>query len=160
MLRYGPAILLCCGLLGCGESITPVRGKILLDGKPVDKGTQVVFVPEGDTPMATAVTDENGAFHLNDVQRKGGLLPGSYKVVVSNVSNFVPVPYNASPDNPLDPIWDKYQKDLERLQSQPPKPGMLPFKYGNASTTPLRYTAPKDGSDVMFDVPSGVAPAK
>src|SRR5262245_10875831 len=144
MLRYGPVILLCCALIGCGPSITPVRGRILLDGKPVDKGTQVVFVPEGDTPMAAAVTNEKGEFHLEDVQRKGGLLPGTYKVVLSNFSNFVALPYSAKPDDPLDPVWDKYQKDLERLQTQPPKPGMLPFKYSNSGTTPLRYTAPKD----------------
>jgi hypothetical protein len=145
------------GLTGCGESITPVRGRILLDGKPIEKGTQVIFVPEGDTPMAAATTDEHGRFKMADMHQKGGVMPGKYKVVLSNLTNFLPVPWNASPDNPSDPVWDKYLKDLEEMQSRPPQPGMLPLEYCNSATTPLTYTAPTDGSDVEYNVWSGAA---
>jgi hypothetical protein len=159
--RFLPlAGVVCCLLAGCGQKVTPVRGTVLIDGKPVSKGTQVVFVPEGDTPMAATSTDENGRFELQDVQRLGGLLPGKYKVVLSNYENFVPFPYNASADNPSDPVLDKYYRDLERLKTQPPKPGMLPHIYAEAGTTPLRYTAPDDGSEVTFDIPSGAVPEK
>jgi hypothetical protein len=159
--RFLPlAGVVCCFLAGCGQKVTPVSGTVLIDGKPVSKGTQVIFVPEGDTPMAATSTDENGRFKLQDVQRLGGLLPGTYKVVLSNYQNFVAIPYNASADDPADPVWDKYQKDLERLKTQPPKAGMLPHIYANAGTTPLRYTAPDGGSEVTFDIPSGALPEK
>jgi hypothetical protein len=159
--RFLPlAGLVCCFLAGCGQKITPVSGVVLIDGKPIGKGTTVVFIPEGDTPMAGASTDENGRFKLEDVHKMGGLLPGTYKVVLSNYENFIPFPFNASPDNPSDPVLDKYYKDLERLKTQPPKPGMLPYKYSEAGTTPLRYTAPNDGSEVTFDIPSGAVPEK
>ena len=159
--RFLPLVGVVCGVLaGCGPKITPVRGTVLIDGKPVSKGTQVVFVPEGDTPMAAGVTDENGRFKLEDVHKMGGLLSGTYKVVLSNYDNFVPFPFNASPDKADDPVLDKYYKDLERLKTQPPKPGMLPHIFAEAATTPLRYTAPQDGSEVTFDIPSGAVPEK
>jgi hypothetical protein len=154
------AAVLCSTAVGCGSQFTPVSGLILLDGKPIDKGAEVTFVPEGDMPMASGMTNDKGRFKLADVRQNGGLMPGSYKVIVSNVRNFVPMELAGTPDGKSGGSWDRYEQEFKRLQNEPPLPGMVPHLYRDVSTTPLHYTAPQDGREVRFDLTSNAAPAE
>lgn len=68
---------------GCGgPSLSPVKGVVKVDGKPV-KGVSLTFVKVGagmnDMP-SNAVSDENGAFSLHTGETLGAA-PGKYKVV-------------------------------------------------------------------------------
>jgi hypothetical protein len=74
-------------LTGCGDTfqISEVEGKLLVDGKPVEK-IQVEFVPKGEGPHSIGITDASGKFTLStlDGKRKGAVV-GTSKVVLRDV---------------------------------------------------------------------------
>lgn len=79
-------LLLCCLglLLGCGDGqgLVPVKGQVLLDGKPVE-GAAVMFEPESGGIPAMGVTDASGEFSLTTTGRGAGATPGPNGVSVS-----------------------------------------------------------------------------
>lgn len=88
--KHGVPILLSLGclLVGCGDSSgrVPVKGKVTLDGQPLEK-VQVVFFVEGGGPETNfvAVTDSAGEFELKPLTQDGGagVAPGKYQVTLS-----------------------------------------------------------------------------
>ncbi len=78
--------LLCCVALlsGCGANggFAPVKGRVLLDGKPVD-GAAVLFEPESGGVPATGVTNSNGEFSLSTTGHGAGAAIGKHGVSVS-----------------------------------------------------------------------------
>jgi hypothetical protein len=87
LFRSGiPAVALLV-LTGCGSefNIAEVEGKLLVDGKPVDK-IHVEFVPKGQGPHSIGITDASGKFTLTtlDGKRKGAVV-GTSKVVLRDV---------------------------------------------------------------------------
>jgi hypothetical protein len=82
MIRSG-CLVLVVALVGCAKSCTsPVEGVVLLDGKPL-AGASIMFVPQGSGRDATGQTDASGAFVMSTFQPRDGVLPGSYKVVIT-----------------------------------------------------------------------------
>src|SRR5690349_2415820 len=82
MIRIAGLILV-IGLVGCGRARTsPVEGAVVLDGKPL-AGASVQFVPQGRGRDATGETDKDGQFAMSTFQPRDGVLPGTYKVVIS-----------------------------------------------------------------------------
>jgi hypothetical protein len=72
-------------LAGCGPSLTPVRGKVMLaDGKPA-AGSQVVFESDQDGKKISARGDvrDDGSFELSTFKPRDGVPPGKYKVQVN-----------------------------------------------------------------------------
>lgn len=68
--------------------LTPVSGKVTLDGEPV-AGAKVVFLPRKlfveqalPHPPSAAITDEQGVYHLQ-TDKTDGAPPGEYLVLVS-----------------------------------------------------------------------------
>jgi hypothetical protein len=77
--------LVCIGLLGgCGgdQGLAPVKGRVLLDGQPVERAA-VMFEPESGGVPATGVTDSNGEFSLTTTGRGVGASLGKNGVSVS-----------------------------------------------------------------------------
>ncbi len=82
-------LLTCLYSLGCGESKperVPVSGKVLIDGKPLNKGV-IRFVPEQGRPSSSAILSD-GTFDvasttLGDDPIQIGVFPGHYKIEVS-----------------------------------------------------------------------------
>src|SRR4051794_15963433 len=69
--------------VGCGKARTsPVEGVVLLDGKPLT-GASIQFIPQGTGKDATGETDSSGRFAMSTFQPRDGVLPGTYKVVIS-----------------------------------------------------------------------------
>jgi hypothetical protein len=67
------------------KPVNPVRGQILVDGKPVAQA-QVLFHPaEGvkDDPLPTGHTDDQGYFDLTSYKNGDGAPEGSYAVTVT-----------------------------------------------------------------------------
>jgi hypothetical protein len=72
-------------LVGCSsrKPVVPVRGKVLLRGKPAD-GALVVFNPVADNdpnavrPQGTVGSD--GTFEMTTYKEKDGVPPGEYNV--------------------------------------------------------------------------------
>src|SRR5437868_6640610 len=77
-------------LAGCGGPVQ-VRGRVLLDEKPVE-GAAVMLMPMRGGHPASGITDANGAFRLTTFKQNDGALPGEYKVVVSRSEGLPPPP--------------------------------------------------------------------
>lgn len=102
-LRLAPAWLAACALLapGCGGSgsnLPPrgtVKGKITLDGKPLNPGQgHVMFVPDTNKgtkgPPAIGVTDAEGNYTLSTDRESGGgdgAIVGFHRVRISEIPN-------------------------------------------------------------------------
>src|SRR5205823_2118076 len=76
-------LALVLALVGCGSSRTSrVEGVVLLDGKPLT-GASVQFVPRGTGHDATGQTDASGQYVMSTFKPRDGVVPGTYKVVIS-----------------------------------------------------------------------------
>src|SRR5262245_19140012 len=84
MLKHNLQVVVAVlGLAGCAsQKTTPVEGVVLLDGKPL-AGASIQFVPQGAGRDATGETDKSGQFVMSTFQPRDGVLPGSYKAVIS-----------------------------------------------------------------------------
>jgi hypothetical protein len=80
------ALALLCSACSSGRKpVNPVRGQILVDGKPA-ANAQVLFHPaegDNDDPHPTGQTDDQGYFHLTSYTNSDGAPEGSYIVTVT-----------------------------------------------------------------------------
>jgi hypothetical protein len=119
---------LCCSSCGGGKDYYPVRGRVLVNGKPAE-GITVVLTPQGDHNPApeqpAGGTRADGSFELRTYVAKdrasyAGAPAGTYVVTC---------------------VW--YPPDMG---SQPglmtALPDKLGGKYANPATSPLRVTIP------------------
>jgi hypothetical protein len=86
-----PALILTCFVMGCGgaaETLVPVEGKLIVDGKPLD-GVVVTFIPESSKKNrrgGSGKTDSTGDFEVIDLdQNRPGLPVGKYTVAYSRM---------------------------------------------------------------------------
>ena len=140
MLKTLPAhtaLLLSIVLCGCGGNRTsPVEGVVLLDGKPV-AGAMIQFVPQGKGHDATAETDKDGQFAMSTFQPRDGVLPGSYKVVVSPPLGAADTAAYTSAEDAMSAA----------AKTKTPKTGgqRFPQQYTRPDQTPLSQEVPVQG---------------
>jgi 5-hydroxyisourate hydrolase-like protein (transthyretin family) len=126
------AVVLLLSLSGCGgmsdqdrlkilvpnaKKTTPVKGKVLVDGKPM-KNLWVTLHPENETPdslLPKAQTDANGHFAITTYIGGDGAPAGKYKITVE---------------------WLTYRQ----FGAQWVGPNKLEDKFGQVSTTPFEVT--------------------
>lgn len=156
MSRFVLGWLLCAGgvigLVGCGKAVDPNRPKtvpasvtVTYKGQPVS-GANVTFQPaSAEQRGAVAVTDAQGHAAMWTFDPGDGVIPGSYKVVISKVT-LISLP---DPDK-TDPA--EYAR-LEKLaQSTPPK-NELPEKYSEAASSDLTAEVAEGGENTFtFDL--------
>jgi hypothetical protein len=142
---------LCClifafTLVGCGGARTsPVEGIVLLDGKPL-AGASIQFVPQEQGKDATGQTDNSGQFAMSTFQPRDGVLPGTYKVVISPPTGEVdPTKYGNAGD-----AMSAASKAPAKKESTGPA---FPQQYSRADQTPLTQEVPVKGQ-VKFDLKS------
>jgi hypothetical protein len=121
---------------GCGKTAA-VKGRVTLDGKPVSAAT-VLFVPEDSEAgrPASGMTDGDGYFHLTTYRPDDGALPGAYRLVVSKTTGVA---------TPPDSNHASKKRALEyraRTAAREHGQRLLPARYGDPATTPLRCTVP------------------
>ena len=140
---------------GCDNGMRPVSGKLMVDGKPAMEGARVIFMPQGNTKMATAVVTADGTFDMMTFQKKG-VMPGDYKVTLLNSTKSIPTPdFSAiEPGARLAPPgFLEWQAKVNKLLESPPKePGWIPRMYADQDKTPLRWSVPKNGPKATFEV--------
>jgi hypothetical protein len=137
----------CCLLLtGCGSGSTgptvgklaPVVGKVTFQGAPLVKGA-LMFNPMTGTPGSGAfgTTDEKGEFKLIHRNKKEGIEPGTYRVVITRMAmkDGSPVPEGKS------------AADVEAVQIIPP-----PFSDPNSDAIGTSVTVPAEGKSFNFDI--------
>ena len=105
-------------LPGCGSDrfkTATVRGKVTYKGKPVPNGT-INFMPASG-PSASGEIQRDGSYTLTTYRSGDGAAPGSYTVVIVAMADMSgKLPENR---NPL-------------------PPSIVPDKYTNVATSPLR----------------------
>jgi len=81
-------VLIICPTIGCNRSpnIVPVKGTVLLDGKPLE-GAAVLFHPKADERPAVGITDKRGTFHLTTRSQGDGAHVGLNKVSITKESD-------------------------------------------------------------------------
>lgn len=98
------------GWAGCGTgSKSALSGKVLLDGKPVNKAQVQFLLKDSAGGMHSATTDADGNFSLvEDASSNNPIKPGSYVVLVTKLSggmgemaNEIPSVYQDRNSTPL-----------------------------------------------------------
>jgi len=131
-------------LAGCGGSRTsPVEGTVLLEGKPV-AGASIQFIAQGKGRDATGQTDASGQFTMSTFKPRDGVLPGTYKVVIS------------PPTGPIDTAhYASAEEAMAAASKSPPKKNSdkpsFPEKYSRPDQTPLTQDVPA-GKKVVFEL--------
>jgi len=97
----------CCGLAlgvllaGCSGSsqakVYPVSGKVTFDGKPMEGGGSIAFVPTGAAAGKApgGLIDPQGNYTLGTYAENDGSMPGDFRVVIRQVTVNEPT---ATPD--------------------------------------------------------------
>jgi len=162
---------------GCGQKYVPLNGVVTLDGTPV-AGATVTFVTE-DGKSAAGLTDASGNFTLSSAG-ESGLLPGTYKVVVTKFPN-------TGEGMNLEAGNQDYTKTMEKMAKEqgkgsmpktpmpgkgmpmpgkgmpmpgvgvgaaPSTPSELPLPYASATSTPITITVPPPSQPVAIQLKS------
>ena len=134
-------------LVGCGSSkdhfeYIPVRGSVMLDGKPLPMKSVILFPEEGTSGLGSkGLTNDDGSLELDAVVGGAtkvikGAVPGSYRVMVL--------------DFQIDPGSDE---GLQQVQTDRPA-AKVPSIYSSSDTTPLRLEVTRDMQDVVLELKS------
>ena len=77
-------VLAVFSLVGCGEQLYPVKGKVMFEGKPMLGGGSITFMPQGTDKLreAGAEIKEDGTFELTTAKPGDGAIAGDYRVVI------------------------------------------------------------------------------
>ncbi|MCC6508174.1 MAG: carboxypeptidase regulatory-like domain-containing protein [Pirellulaceae bacterium] len=136
-------------LVGCGTGSgpIPVKGKVLLDGKPLPDAS-ISFVPQQEGRQATGTTDAEGQFVLSTIDPRDGAMPGKYKVTISQNLPVEETPTGLSADEAMLAAAKAAAKP--KAKSSGPQ---LPEDYTRLDRTPLSQEIPAAG-DVVFDIKS------
>jgi hypothetical protein len=98
--------LLICVAAGCGKSgpeVAPVKGRVTLDGRPLET-VDIVFQPSDGKPPSTSRTDADGHYELLYKRGSMGAPVGEHTVRIGFTSGIVKNPPN---------IPDRYNKQSE-----------------------------------------------
>jgi hypothetical protein len=89
-VRYLALILLCPLVAGCGsgDGLARVKGKVTLDGQPLE-GATVKFQPtaEGGSP-SSGITDADGRYELMYTFMTWGAMPGEHVVSIRTAGTY------------------------------------------------------------------------
>src|SRR5207245_8702286 len=96
-----PLRQLCFGMLfllaaGCGKSgpeLAPVKGRVTLDGRPLEM-VDIVFQPANGKPPSTSRTDEDGHYEMLYKRGFTGARIGEHTVRIEFTSGIVAKPPN------------------------------------------------------------------
>lgn len=131
-------------LLGCNSSgTTPVEGQVLLDGTPLPNAS-IQFVPQGTGQDATGATDAQGKFAMSTNKPRDGVMPGSYKVVITPRLTTIPQQFASA---------DEAMKAAAVAKPIAHSSG-FPQKYTRVDQTPLTIDVPLKDKKTVFDLKS------
>lgn len=132
--------LLVCGLAmtalaGCSDRMptTPVEGKVLYQGKPLEFGS-VLFQPDKG-PLARGVIASDGTFRLSTYTDGDGAVVGQHRVQI---------------------VCCEFQRPGSEMafQGEPdPGPSFIPEKYGSMHSSGLQVDVKLEGNEpLVFDL--------
>jgi hypothetical protein len=129
--------------VGCGGNaagLRQIKGKLLLDGEPVENAI-VTFLPSGGGQSASGVTRRDGTFALSTYTPNDGVKPGEYRVSI------MPKDPPAMPGGDYDPSMTGRPK----RESGPSK--AVPDRYASPESSELTATVPEKGpADILLEL--------
>jgi hypothetical protein len=141
-------ILLTCA--GCGSDqlrVYPVSGTISFDGKPMQGGGAIAFIPtEGQNgKTAGGVIDDDGNYTLSTYAEGDGSIPGKFRVIVTQAAAEEP---EATPDGtaPREPV-ESLSSDL-----------LIPAIYSDFKASPLTATVEETKQELNFELKRDAGP--
>ena len=147
VLLLGVFTVLVSMVIGCGEKLYKITGKVTLDDKPI-QGGYIRFVPtvEGHGSIATGITKEDGTYVIQTVTGKhgGGTTAGEYVITFSKLeSKWDGQSYYIS-----DFTTGERMKDTRSVET-------LPTLYTRPNTSPFTVTVgPKEKNEFNFELNS------
>ena len=147
-------LLLCCIFIvsGCGkktglDGLYPVKGKLTLDGVPVE-GVTINLTPgsvSNETRPATGLTDANGEFKIRTLDPDDGAYPGEYYVTLTKMVPDGKVPTTEE----LDAARDAGKRIEIKMKND------FPAKYSKIMTSGLTFkVSPDNNEDLVLDLKS------
>lgn len=141
LLILGLCCLIACGCGGANKKRPPlgkVKGKVTYKGAAVPD-VEVAFMTEGAPRAGTGTTNANGEYQLTTYDTNDGAVVGTHKVTVTQ-----------SP-----PGATKVMTAAD-LASQgappPPKGGVIPTKYADPKTSPLKNTVDSGANEINIEL--------
>ncbi len=154
------AAMIGCGGGASGVKTVPVKGKVTLDGKPVE-GATVQFAPEDSAGRAASgVTKSDGTFELTTAGGGPGAVPGKYKVAITKRTTAGPAEAPKTQEEAMKAIQEKMAKggSAAFIKTPPKVQDELPARYGNAATSGFTAEVTATGkNEFTFDMTSGGA---
>lgn len=148
-LLLATVILGGCSSGGDHPETAPVSGTVLYKGDPVE-GATVSFRAEGAPRPASGVTNAEGKFQLSTFDANDGAVLGEHIITVTKMPPGSSVPAAASDSDAMlnDPnaMMQEYQQYVAgqgKLKDQ--SQSLLPAKYADPKTTPLKETVTREG---------------
>lgn len=149
-------------LAGCGSAdekqvVTgKVSGRVTLDGKPVQPGCVLTFLPvSAGAEISSGLVLDDGTFVATSGDISG--IPiGEYRVIVS------PPPLSPEDEEELtkknsqavmSALINKSPKELEKVEY--PQDAVVPRKYWRDTTSGLTFTVKEGDNKAAFDLSSG-----
>lgn len=150
-------ILVTTGCSGTEKGLAKATGQVIYKGKPVE-GANVTFLAPDGARQASGVTDEEGRFSLSTYSYKDGATIGSNTVVISKVKVDAPSEASASalngppPATGTETVVASYVSQMDpskqrkgTAQSDNSSEHLIPAKYANPKTTPLKAEVTQGG---------------
>jgi len=146
------SMLACCG---CGNDMVDLKARVMMDGKPVE-GASVSLVGSGEVRnrSASGMTDADGYVRFTTFSPYDGVLPGTYKAVISK-----------NPQSAAEELatYDRGNpEDLERIMARERSgnvaytPTVLPRAYLSSDTSPLELDVSSESDEVVFELDSSL----
>jgi len=88
LLNWLVILILVAGCSQSGPGLAPVKGRVTLDGQPIEN-TMVAFYPNDSKAPSTGYTDKDGNYELAYKQGKLGGMIGENTVKISTSSELV-----------------------------------------------------------------------
>lgn len=110
-------LLLLVPSLGCGDATggrEAISGEIRFKGKPLDQG-QIQFIPDQEQDTTSGSLIDAGKYN---VEKKQGLHPGKYKVVISSGDPKVNAPPEEAPGAPFPLAKERLPKEYNTATKQ------------------------------------------
>lgn len=141
----------CVLAFGCSKApllsgLSPLKGKITLDGAPLE-GATVSFVPfESANRPATAKSDANGEFKVRTLEPDDGIAPGKYNISVSK--RVTESGKEMTPEEAFEASQKGKQVIINRIET-------LPAKYTKAISSGFEVTVIEGkNEDIILDLTS------
>ncbi|AMV34027.1 hypothetical protein VN12_17995 [Pirellula sp. SH-Sr6A] len=152
-LVLGLVLSLGASIVGCGDSgpsLAPVKGKVMMYGKPYEKGL-VVFEPVGGGPAGTSRTDANGEFEIWSAGKKGAMI-GDHKVVVTTIMDTAVETAPVAPASSDDPAYmsQAHGNNMSQYKAAEKMKEPIPAKYNKNSE--LKCSVPAGGTQFDIDI--------